>query len=344
MDLERKTAQNATTRLTFSKSAAGPVTIPSGTTVDNNSSTFLKEFQVDDDTELPTILVIQKGTAGGSDLLNAFPGFTDFFDFASVEWVSVNIDGSAPYILATDYTVTVPVVYATAINWAPVGAEPATGSIYYVKVGAYKAYVDSTAKYPGRLYNAAANEIYNMQTSISGITRAVNESAVNNGRDVESDLQLRRRMLSAGYALDNDTQMSAFLAQLHRVDAAKAYTLQNTGHVRSLIYPAETATAAVVSIFNEGVKEFEYRKGTGVHSVAIIPLTRGAVLHGIDVFPSPYSQTAGTSGVWQVDWVASDPYGITRYIPTTDYVAYTDYANQIAWTPVAGAEPTAGNV
>ena len=338
MDLARKVAQNATTRLTFSKSAAGAVTIPAGTVVDNNSSTFLKEFLVDDDTVLPAVFVIQKGVAGGSDLLNGYPGFTDFFDIASVEWVSANFDGSAPYILATDYTVTVPVVFATAINWAPVGAEPATGSVYYVKVGAYRAYVDSTAKYAGRLYNAAVDEIYNMQSSVSGIIRVTNESAVNNGRDLESDLQLRRRMLNAGFALGNDAQMGAFLNQLHRIDAAKVYTMQNTGHFRSLIYPASTSN--LVSIFNEAVYETELRKETGVLSVAIIPLTRGAGAGGIDVFPSPYSQTAGVSGVWKIDWVGYDPYGVTRYIPTTDYVAYTDYANQIDWSP-GGAEPAA---
>jgi hypothetical protein len=343
MDLARKVAQNATTRLTFSKSAAGAVTIPAGTTIDNNSSTFLKEFLVDYDTILPAVFVIQKGIAGGSDLLNAYPGFTDYFDIASVEWVSANMDGSAPYVLATDYTVTTVGIFATAINWAPAPADPATGSIYYVKVGAYRAYVDSTAKYAGRLYNAAVNEIYNMQSSISGITRVTNESAVTNGRDLESDLQLKRRMLNAGYALGNDAQMGAFLNQLHRIDAAKVYTMQNTGHFRSLVYPASTSN--LVSIFNEALYETELRKETGVLSVAIIPITRGGGAGGTDVFPSPYSQTAGVSGVWKIDWVSSDPYGLTRYIPVTDYDAYTDYANQISWAPAGpGVEPAAGRV
>lgn len=344
MGLPQKDAEKASTRLTFYKTGTSDIVIPEGTVIDNNSRTFLKEFETTDRVEMPGVFVIQRGAiAGGADAINGYPGFTDFFNIENdIEWVSDNLDGSTPYTVAADYNLTLVGGFVTSIDWAPGGAEPAAGAIYYVKVHEYSGYIDVEAVTAGAAYNAEINEIYNLQSTISGIAKVTNDEVILNGRNIESELQHRRRMLNSGYVLKEDSQMEAFLAQLHRIESARVETIINTGHFRSLIYPAETNANAIVSIYNEAINEVETRKGAGTQSVAIVRLIRGGGAGGTDVFPSPYSQTQGVSGTWQIDWVSDNMDGIAPYTVVADYVAYTDYDNEIDWSP-GGAEPGGGN-
>lgn len=341
MGLPQKDAEKASGRLTFFKTSTNIVVIPQDAIVDNNSDVFLKEFEVDERTELPAIFILQRGnTAGTSDTINAYSGFTDFFDIESVEWVSDNIDGSSPYTPTTDYLLTTVGGFITAIDWSPGGAEPSGGAIYYVKVGSYKAFIDTTAKEAGSAYNAEVNEIFNLQTQISGIAKVNNEEAILDGRDQESELQHRRRLLNASYILKNDEQMQSFLNQIHRVESANVFTITNTGHFRSLIYSAESSSTAIVSIFNESINEVELRKGGGTESVAIIRLIKGAA-NGIDQFPSPYRQDGGVNGTWGLAWVSLNRDGSSPYTEGADYVVYQPYDNEIDWSP-GGSEPGVG--
>jgi uncharacterized phage protein gp47/JayE len=342
MGLPQKDAEKASSRLTFYKTSTNVVVVPQGTVVDNNSDVFLKEFEVDERIELPAIFIVQRGgSAGGSDDINAYIGFTDFFDIESVEWVSDNIDGTSPYTLTTDYTLTVVGGFVTAIDWSPGGSEPSGGAIYYVKVGAFKAFIDATAKEAGSSYNAEVDEIFNLQSQIAGIAKVNNEESILDGRDQESELQHRRRLLNGSYILKNDEQIQSFLNQLHRVESSNVFTLTNTGHFRSLIYTAETSSTVIVSVYNESINEVELRKGAGTESVAIIRLIHGGA-GGIDQFPSPYRQDGGEVGTWDIDWVSDNRDGSSPYTPGVDYVVYSNYDNQIDWSP-GGAEPGVGN-
>ena len=344
MDLEAKSAMKATGILTFYKTALNNVVIAEGTVVDNGvtGATFLKEFESDERVELPAIFAVTMAVAGGTDDLNQNPGHTDFFDIEDVEWVSDNVDGSDPYTGGgVDYTEVLAGAYVVSLTWGGV-AEPVAGATYYVKVGAYKASLDFTAVTAGDEYNAEVNEIYHLQSAINGIASVTNEEGIRNGADEEGDLELRQRMLNSGFLLKNDNQVSAFLNQVHRVLSAKVYTMVYTGHFRSLIHPVGVTATEILAAYNDAVEEVELRKAAGTQSVAIIRLIRGGVANTADVFPSPYSQVAGVSGTWQVDWVATQhDGGGTVYIPVTDYDAYEDYDNEIAWTPGGGAEPGA---
>ena len=345
MDLEVKPPFKATGILTFYKTGLSRVVIPEGAVIDNGvtGTTFLKEFESDERVELPAIFAVTMGVAGGTDNLNQNPGHTDFFDVESVEWVSDNLDGSDPYTGGgVDYTEVVDGGgYVTGLNWAAGGVEPVAGATYYVKVGAYKAYVDFTALETGQAYNAQLNEIYHMQSAITGIASVVNEEAIRNGADEESPLALRQRMLNSGFLLKNDNQMSAFLNQVHKIQSAKVYTMVYTGHFRSLVYPVETSDTGIISAFNDAIDRVEEMKPAGNHSVAIIRMIRGGVPATADVFPSPYSQVAGVSGTWQIDWVASNHDGSGTLYPNdgTSYDAYEEYDNEISWNGGGGGEP-----
>ena len=339
MNLERKAEQSATTRLTFYKSSAANVIVPQGTIIDNNSEVFLKEYSIDERVELPFVFILLKGASGSTEVINSYPGFTDFFDIEDIQWVSDSIDGSNPYVGGgTDYTWN---LGNQTIAWTGGGQpEPTTGNVYYVKVVGYKSYIDVTSLYAGSAYNAQVNEVYHPQTQLNGISKITNDEAILNGRDAESDLSLRSRMLNSGFLLSNDEQMQGFLSQLHRVDSAKVITMEGTGHFRSLIGTEETKPSTIVNLYNEALLETELRKCTGNLSVAIVEVERGIVGNTSDILPSPYSQTKGVSGVWQIEWVAAKSDGTSRYTETTDYVAYSDYDNEINWSP-GGAEPAA---
>lgn len=337
MGKERKLAANATTRITVLKtSGSADITIPAGFRVDNQSTSSLKEFEVDDDTLLPGVFVIKKGVAGGIDSINGYPGYTDFFNILTtgVEWVSPNKDGSTPWTGgAVDYVLVVAGAYTTGINWAAAGLEPAVNSIYYVKVGSYSAYVDVTAVLAGSLSNAQINEIHHQQTANSAIAKVTNEATVRNGRDLESDTEMRRRLMQASFLLDNDEQMTAWLQQLHKVTSAKVVTdlyQDYRGHFRSLVHPLDEND--LVSVYNECLLETETRKAAGTSSVAIIRMVKGGAAAFTDPFPSPYRQTVGLSGVWRIDWVNSRYDGTgTAYVAPGDFNAYTPYMNEIQW-------------
>lgn len=338
MDLEQKSAMKATGILTFYKTSSNNVVVPEGTIVDNGSAgvTFLKEFESDERIELPAIFAITMTESGGTDDLNQNPGHTNFFDVetAGVEWVSDNVDGTDPYTAGgAEYALVNVGVYTTGINWTGGGAnEPATGATYYVKVGAYKAYLDFTAVNEGDEYNAQANEIYHLQSAISGIASVTNEESIRNGADEESALELRQRMLNSGFILKNDYQIGAFLNQIHRILSAKVYTMVYTGHFRSLIYPAGVTENEIITEYNNAVEAVELRKAAGTQSVAIIRIAAGAGAGNDNYFPSPYHQVEGVSGTWQIDWVAANHDGSgTLYIPGTDYSVYEDYDNHIHW-------------
>ena len=176
-----------------------------------------------------------------------------------------------------------------------------------------------------------------MQTSIDGIAAVTNEDSILNARNDENDLEFKARCIEAGFLLNNDIQMDAFLQQLQRVRTAKVYTLQNNGHFRSLILPEDIK--AVIPIFNEAVSETERRKATGTNSVAIIRMIRGSVGND-DQFPLPYSQEIGVSGTWQISWVAANRDGTSPYTAGANYVVYQDYDNHISWI---GGAPGSGN-
>lgn len=341
MDLEKKQASKASTYLTFHKTISDVVEITEGTRIDNNSSVFLKEFEVLEDIELTNIFVIQKGVAGATDAINGYPGFTGFFDVEEVIWVSDNIDGSVPYTNVADYLVSVSGVYAVGIDWSPGGVEPVTDAVYYVKVGNYKAYVYAEAVSVGAVYNAVANEIFHLQSLISGIGSVLNGDNIVNGSDDESDLQLRRRLLNANNHRLNDGQVEMFIGQIHQVLASKVYTRLDGPHFRTIIHVDENSDAGLMAIYNMAIQKTEELKAAGTNSCAIIPVVRGAGAGGTDVFSIPYSQLRYTSGVYQIDWVSSDIDGFTRYIAGTDYVAYADYNNRVDWS-LGGVEPAAG--
>jgi len=76
------------------------------------------------DFSLTAVVRMVKGAANGTDTLPLENG-----TLGSVLWVSDNPDGSAPYTVAVDYTVS-----GFDIDWSPGGVEPPTGNYYYVKV------------------------------------------------------------------------------------------------------------------------------------------------------------------------------------------------------------------
>lgn len=337
MGKERKLAAKATTSLTFYKTSSSDANIPIGTRFDNQSTSSLKEFEVATDVLLPGVFTIQKGVDGGTDSINGYPGYTDFFNILTtgVEWVSPNKDGSSPWTGgAVDYSLVVSGVYTTGISWAPAPADPATNSIYYVKVGSYSAYVDVVAVLAGSASNAQINEIHHQQTPIAGIAKVTNDSTIRNGRDLESDLELRRRLVQGSFLLDNDEQMTAWLQQLHKVTSAKVVTdlyQDYRGHFRSLVHPLDEND--LVAIYNQCLLETETRKAAGTNSVAIIRMVKGGAGAGIhDYFPSPYRQTDGVSGVWRIDWVNTRHNGTgTAYVSPGSFDPYLPYDNHISW-------------
>lgn len=69
------------------------------------------------------------GSVGGSDILVKDAVVAD----VSVSWVSDNQDGSAPYTVTVDYTITLS-GSDVVVNWSPGGAEPTAGDVYWVKI------------------------------------------------------------------------------------------------------------------------------------------------------------------------------------------------------------------
>jgi uncharacterized phage protein gp47/JayE len=339
MGYPRKDGKKASGRLTFVKTGTRTVVIPVATVIDNNSELFLKEFETVEKVTLPIIFIIQKGAVGGTDVINSYSGFEDFFNIQSIEWVSDNIDGTSPYVPTTDYTFSVGNQW---IDWSPGGSEPTTDDIYYVKVGEYSAYVDVEAKEVGSAYNSQINEVYNMQSPIVGIAKVTNDDAILNGRNIETLTSLRRRLLIAGNIIDNVDYIASYLNQLHRIDSAKVYDYGEKGHYRSLIYSTEDSNSALISIFNECLKEILLRKVGGTESVAIIRMVQGGAAPQVDQFPAPYSQTKGVSGTWKIEWVSDNIDGSSPYISGTDYDAYLEFDNEISWTG-GGSNPGNGN-
>jgi uncharacterized phage protein gp47/JayE len=341
MGLERKDAAAATTRLTFVKTTTASASVAASTRIDNNSTVFLKEFETDDNVELPSVLdVVRGGTPAGSDAING--KHPDIFNINGVAKVSSDVTANNIYTLGVDYNVTLVGGFAVEINW--LGAtEPAAGAAYYVTVTTYSMYVDATAVATGSDYNAQIDEIYNLQIPIAGIGRVMNESSINNGRDQEGILSYRQRIKNTHFLLKNDGQMQAFLNQLHKVQSAKVTSQEDTGHFRSIVYPQDENDE--VNIFNECVNEVETRKAAGTQSVAIIrQIMNAGGLPVTDEFPTPYRQDGTEVGTWQVSWVSDNMDGSAPYTEGAgnDYQTYGNYDNEIVWLG-GGANPGAGN-
>ena len=74
----------------------------------------------------------------------------------------------------------------------------------------------------GKSGNAAAQEITVIVTPVSGITRVVNDYKLTDGSDVESDEQLRRRILDSFVNIPNGTNKAFYIQSALEVDGVRA--------------------------------------------------------------------------------------------------------------------------
>jgi hypothetical protein len=339
MGKEAKVAQKASGVFTFNKISPDVIIVFQGTIIDNNSEIFLKEYQTKEEVTLPSVFIgVRNYLTEYNILINRYSGFTNFFNILDVEWVSLNVNGTGPLTGGgTDYTWS----YANQeIQWNPVSAnKPGVGVPYYAKVTGYSAYITAEAKSAGSNFNAVTEEVYNLQTPLEGIISVRNEQGIYNGFDPETDLELRQRLLSINFYLNNDKQILGWLLQLHRVLNGNVYTLNNSWF-RTIIYPSDENVALYV--LNESLKEVETRKSAGTWPITILRMTRSAgALPVTDNIPQPYNALTG-GGVYKIGWVSANKDGSTPYIAGTDYEVYADYDNKIVWK-VAGSNPGSGN-
>lgn len=327
-----KEAQYATTTLTFSKVNNQSITIPLGTSVDNNESgDALIEYETLEAGTMPDVYMFLKGDPDGEDYFSAQNGYSNIFNILDVEWVSDSPDGSSPYTEGTDY-----VTYVSGddkIDWnTGGGSEPATGAFYYVKGVGASIYLSAIAKVAGSGSNVLAGILNHLQGAISGITTVSNDEDVLNGEDDETETELRGRVLSAPFELKNDEDLDGKINQLDGINKVKI--IEDIALFEVIV--AFNVTPVVQSVYDSIITLIQDQKTISSQPFAIVRMQRGTTANGTDDFPHPYN------GVWKVLWVSDNEDGSSPYTEGVDYTAYSPDDDQIDWAP-AGSEPGAND-
>jgi len=182
--LKRKSGVRATVTLTFTGTPG--TTIPAGTRVATGEG---YTFETIVDSEIPSVVEVTRGSTTSDQFAAIYSGIEE------INWISLSEQGLAPYTEGTDYNFIEPL---QVIDWSPTGDEPLQGVTYYISVSSnYSVDVSARAILDGTEYNVPANTITTLTDSISGISAVINDSAITNGTDQESDDSYVKRLLNA---------------------------------------------------------------------------------------------------------------------------------------------------
>lgn len=331
--LTRKDAVAAYTTITFVKTNATSITVPSGTLVDNGlTGDSLVTYETDEFKTLPEVVRFYRGTVGNTDLLSSQDNASHLFDAQDVAWVAANPDGTGPYTEGVDFVAYV--AGADAITWGIGGVEPVAGTYYYVKFVGMSARLDATCTETGIKGNVQSRELNHLPSPISGITNVYNDNDVTTGKEEETDNEAISRGMKASHPQMNDEDHAAEILNLPDIRSAKI--VEHLGWFEMVV--AAWRSPIPQEVYDETLAHLREYKYPGPIPCHILRLTRKmADPNGFDEFPDPYNDVEG------VLWVSDNYDGSSPYTEIVDYAQYNSGNDTIDWSP-GGAEPAGGSI